>query len=130
MSAINLRNLQRIDDRVTLVLESASQTAVYKFGDDSWQPCEYEGSLHVFHRSEVPKFGWIVINRSNPVNLMELITPGVEIVITEPYILYKNANNVIYCIWFYNLEECKKIGQTIKKFMDTTYYRSLNPDHR
>lgn len=125
MSSINLRTLQRLDDKVTLVLESASQTAVYKFGDDSWQPCEFEGSLHVFHRSEVPKFGWIVINRSNPTNLVELISPGVEIRINEPYLLYKNSNNVIYCIWFYNQNECKKIGQTIHKFMGTTYYKSL-----
>lgn len=128
MSSINLRTLQRIDDRVTLVVESASQTAVYKFGDNNtWQSCEYEGSLHVFHRSEVPKFGWIVINRSNPTNLMELITPGVEIRIQEPYILYKNKDNVIYCIWFYDRIECKKVGQTIQKFMATTYYKSLNP---
>lgn len=127
MSSINLRTLQRIDSRVTLVVESASQTAVYRFGDDNtWQPCEYEGSLHVFHRSEVPKFGWIVINRSNPTNLIELITPGIDLKLKEPYLLYKTTNNVIYCIWFYNPTECKRVCQTIQKFMATTYYKSLN----
>lgn len=128
MNSINLRALQRIDDRVTFLVESASQTAVYKFGNDNtWQPCEFEGSLHVYHRSEEPRFGWIVINRSNPTNLRELITRGVEIKITEPYLLYKNADNVIYCIWFYDVNECKKVSHTIQKFMATTYYKSLNP---
>lgn len=127
MSSINLRTLQRIDDRITLVVESASQTAVYKFGEDkTWRPCEFEGSLHVFHRSEVPKFGWIVINRSNPTNLVEFIKPGIKIDLKEPYLLYKNPENVIYCIWFYNANECKKVCQTIQKFMSTTYYKSLN----
>lgn len=127
MSSINLRTLQRIDPQVTIVVESASSTAVYKFGENNtWQPCEYEGSLHVFHRSETPKFGWIVINRSNPTNLIELITPGIELKLTEPYILYKNPDNVIYCVWFYNPIECRKVCQTIEKFMSTTYYKSMN----
>ena len=129
MDSINLRALQRIDSRVTYLVESASQTAVYKFGsDNTWQPCEFEGSLHVFHRSEEPRFGWIVINRSNPTNLMELLTRGVEVKMTESYLLYKNAKNVIYCIWFYDLNECKRVFQTIEKFMATTYYKSLNPN--
>lgn len=127
MSSINLRTLQRIDNEVTYVVESASQTAVYKFGDnDTWQPYDYEGSLHVFHRSAVPKLGWIVINRTNPTNLMELLTPGVELKMIESYLLYKNTKNDIYCIWFYNKTECKKVYKTIHKFMTTMYYKSLN----
>lgn len=127
MNSINLRALQRIDSQTTFLVESASQTAVYRFENDTWQPCEFEGSLHVYHRSEEPKFGWIVINRSNPTNLMELLTSGVEIKLTEPYLLYKNAENKIYCIWFYDVNECKKVAKTIEKFMATTYYKSLNP---
>lgn len=127
MNDINLRTLQRIDSSVTTLVESASQTAVYKFGNDNtWQPCEFEGSLHVFHRSERPNIGWIVINRTNPTNLIELITPGVELRLKEPYLLYKNRNNVIYCIWFYNSTECKKVCRTIERFMQTTCYKSLN----
>lgn len=125
MNSINLRALQRIDSRVTYLVESASQTAVYKFGDDNtWQPCEFVGALHVFHRSEEPRFGWIVINRSNPTNLIELLTKGVEVKMTEPYLLYKNADNVIYCIWFYDSNECKRVSDTIEKFMATTHYKS------
>lgn len=128
MNSINLRALQRIDSSVTYLVESASQTAVYKFGDDNtWQPCEFEGSLHVFHRSEEPRFGWIVINRSNPTNLMELLTKGVEIQMTAPYLLYKNADNTIYCIWFYDAIECKNVSNTIQKLMATTHNRSSNP---
>jgi len=58
---------------------------------------------------------------------MELLTSGVEIKLTEPYLLYKNAENKIYCIWFYDVNECKKVAKTIEKFMATTYYKSLNP---
>lgn len=127
MSSINLRTLQRIDSSITFVVESASQAAVYKFGDNNkWKSCDYEGSLHVFHRSEQPKFGWIVMNRSNPTNLVELITPGVEIELREPYLLYKNAISDIYCIWFYNTVECRKVYNIIEKFMATPYYKSLN----
>lgn len=109
---MNLAALQRVDSAVTEIVDNASQVALYKFAPATnvWEKTEIEGALFVFAWSKTPSHGFIVMNRLNTTNLLELITPEVEFQTQSPFLLYKSGSG-IYCIWFYDTSECERLGK-------------------
>lgn len=113
---MNLAALQRVDSAVTEILDNASQVALYKFSaaTNGWEKTEIEGALFVFSWSKTPRHGFIVMNRLSTTNLLEVITPDSEFQVQAPYLLYRNSNSGISCIWFYDTKECERIGNVCK----------------
>lgn len=109
---MNLAALQRVDSAVTEIVDNASQVALYRFAPatNGWEKTEIEGSLFIFAWSKTPSHGFIVMNRLNTTNFLEVITPEVEFQTQSPFILYKSASG-IYCIWFYDTSECERVGK-------------------
>lgn len=51
----------------------------------------------------------------NTKNQVEPVTPGLDLQLQEPFLLYKNAKGCIYGIWFYDSEECVRISSMLNK---------------
>lgn len=61
--------------------------------------------------------------RLNTKNQMEPVTPGLDLQLQEPFLLYKNSRGNIYGIWFYDKDECVRISSMLNKLAkdsDTT----------
>lgn len=113
---INLRTLRRVDATIVNIITSATQVAVYKFnnGRNEWERKEIEGSLFVFCKKSAPKYGFLVINRLSTTNMVEPVTQNLDFKLEEPYLLYKNNNGDIFCIWFYDKADCRKVGSSLQ----------------
>jgi mRNA-decapping enzyme 1B len=51
------------------------------------------------------------------------VTPGLDLQLQEPFLLYKNSKGNIYGIWFYDKDECIRISSMLNKLAkesDTT----------
>lgn len=114
--SINLRTLRQIDESISSILLFGGQVAVYKysFGINEWERKEIEGSMFVIERKVIPNYGFIVINRLNTTNMFQLIAHNMDTKVQVPYLLYKNAINEIYCIWFYNEMDCVHVSDKLQ----------------
>lgn len=129
--SINLRALKKIDDNIQEILFSAGQVAIYNFDGDnsSWKRKDIEGPLFFVRRSLQPQHAFVVINRLNTINLVQKINKELETSLQTPYLMYKNAENEIYCVWFYTKEYSvvlnDKISETIDKLKQQTFSNSI-----
>lgn len=118
---INLRSLRQMESTIDQILLNCGQCAVYKFSNTSneWERKEIEGSMFVVHRQTPQQsYAFVVINRLNTTNMLQTIDRNFDINQTVPYLLYKNSQNEIFCIWFYNENDCKNFGQSLQKIID------------
>lgn len=117
---MNLAALQRVDSAVTEIIDNASQVALYKFAPatNGWEKTDIEGALFVFEWSKTPSHGLFVINRLSTTNLLEVITKDVEFQTQSPFLLYKTGSG-IHCIWFYDTEECERVGRLCQSLAST-----------
>jgi len=69
-----------------------------------------EGTLFVYTRSAHPLNGFMIINRLHLNDLIEPINSGLEFQLQDPFLLYRNGRGSIYGIWFYDRDECARIG--------------------
>lgn len=51
----------------------------------------------------------------NTKNQVEPVTPGLDLQLQEPFLLYKNSKGNIYGIWFYDKDECVRISSMLNK---------------
>ena len=53
------------------------------------------------------------MNRLNTNDVIEDITPNLELQSSSPFLLYKNKQNEINGIWFYQAEERESVYKTV-----------------
>lgn len=128
--SINLRALRKIDNQIGEILFSAGQVAIYYYnidensgaetnggegldGDGKWQRKEIEGALFFVRRTSQPEYAFVVINKLNTINLVQKITKDLETSVQLPYLMYKNTESEIYCVWFYDKDQCVILNQKI-----------------
>ncbi|KAL3851955.1 hypothetical protein ACJMK2_015645 [Sinanodonta woodiana] len=58
----------------------------------------------------------MILNRLGLNNLIEPITKDLEFQLQDPFLLYRNAKS-IYGIWFYDKDECAKVGQLMNSLL-------------
>ncbi|XP_054161488.1 mRNA-decapping enzyme 1A-like [Oppia nitens] len=119
-NGINLRSLKQIDRNIDEIISLCGQCAVYKFSKDNaeWERKEIEGSMFIVHRLPPDEYSFVVINRLNTTNMLQTIDRNFDINITLPYLLYKNTLNEIFCIWFYDENDCKKFSQQLNNIIN------------
>ena len=115
---MNLDALQQRDPYITDIVDTASQVALYSFNSKTseWEKTEIEGSLFVYKRSASPTHGFMILNRLGLTNQIEPITKELEFQLQDPFLLYRNSK-AIYGIWFYDQDECARIGQMMNSFL-------------
>jgi len=70
---LSLATLQRNDDSIEEVLETANHVCLYEFqvNANQWKRRDVEGTLFVVKRSSQPRFQLIILNRQSPKNHVE-----------------------------------------------------------
>ena len=118
--SINLRALRKIDDNIKEILFSAGQVAIYYFNIDSeqWKRKEIEGALFFVKRNTQSEYAFVVINKLSTMNLVQRITKDFETNLQLPYLMYKNTENEIYCVWFYDKDNCITLNQKIAEIIE------------
>ncbi|XP_060595922.1 mRNA-decapping enzyme 1B-like isoform X2 [Ruditapes philippinarum] len=58
----------------------------------------------------------MILNRLGLNNLIEPITKDLEFQQQDPFLLYRNAKS-IYGVWFYDKDECKRLGQKLNNYV-------------
>lgn len=118
--SINLRALRKIDDNIQEILFSAGQVAIYYFNldDTQWKRKEIEGALFLVKRGLQPEYSFVVINKLSTINLVQRITKDFETNVQLPYLMYKNTENEIYCVWFYVKDNCVALNEKISDIID------------
>ncbi|XP_052250189.1 mRNA-decapping enzyme 1B-like isoform X2 [Dreissena polymorpha] len=119
---MNLAALQQRDPYITEILDTASQVALYSFNAKSneWEKTSIEGSLFIYERTAAPLKGFMILNRLGLNNLIEPITKDLEFQQQPPFLLYRNAKS-IYGVWFYDKEECKRLGQKLNSYVQAIH---------
>lgn len=116
---MNVAALKRVDPYVKDILETATHVALYTFNaiNNEWEKTNIEGALFVYSRNGEPYNSVLIMNRLNTNNLVEPVTQGLDLQLQEPFLLYRNSRCNIYGIWFYDKEECVRIGAMLNKLI-------------
>ncbi|PSS01601.1 MRNA-decapping enzyme-like protein [Actinidia chinensis var. chinensis] len=116
---LNLTVLQRIDPYIEEILITAAHVTFYEFNIDlnQWSRKDVEGSLFVVKRNTQPRFQFIVMNRRNTDNLVENLLGDFEFELQAPYLLYRNADQEVNGIWFYNRRECEEVANLFNRIL-------------
>ncbi|XP_015112032.1 mRNA-decapping enzyme 1A [Diachasma alloeum] len=116
---MNVAALKRVDPYIRDILETATHVALYTFNADNneWEKTDIEGALFVYSRTGEPYNSILIMNRLNTNNLVEPVTQGLDLQLQEPFLLYRNAKCNIYGIWFYDKDECVRIGSMLNKLV-------------
>ncbi|CAN1772270.1 mRNA-decapping enzyme-like protein [Linum perenne] len=104
---LNLTVLQRMDPFIEEILITAAHGRK-----------DVEGSLFVVKRNAQPRFQFIVMNRRNTENLVENLLGDFEYEIQVPYLLYRNPNQEVNGIWFYNPRECEDVANLFSRILN------------
>ncbi|XP_001601191.1 mRNA-decapping enzyme 1A [Nasonia vitripennis] len=114
---MNVAALKRVDPYVRDILETATHVALYTFNGEKneWEKTDIEGALFVYSRIGEPYNSILIMNRLNTKNQVEPVTPGLDLQLQEPFLLYKNSKGNIYGIWFYDKDECVRISSMLNK---------------
>ncbi|CAN1277515.1 mRNA-decapping enzyme-like protein [Linum perenne] len=118
---LNLTVLQRMDPFIEEILITAAHVTFYEFNIDNsqWGRKDVEGSLFVVKRRNAqPRFQFIVMNRRNTENLVENLLGDFEYEIQVPYLLYRNPNQEVNGIWFYNPRECEDVANLFSRILN------------
>ncbi|KAK3601718.1 hypothetical protein CHS0354_016078 [Potamilus streckersoni] len=115
---MNLAALKQRDPYISDIVDRASHVALYTFNakTNEWEKTSVVGSLFVYKRSAFPVNGFMILNRLGLNNLIEPITKDLEFQLQDPFLLYRNAKS-IYGIWFYDKDECAKVGQLMNSLL-------------
>ncbi|XP_015432355.1 PREDICTED: mRNA-decapping enzyme 1B isoform X2 [Dufourea novaeangliae] len=116
---MNVAALKRVDPYVKDILGTATHVALYTFNavNNEWEKTDIEGALFVYSRNGEPYNSVLIMNRLNTNNLVEPVTQGLDLQLQEPFLLYRNSRCNIYGIWFYDKEECVRIGAMLNKLV-------------
>jgi len=116
----NLTVLQRIDCHVEEILATAGHVTLYDFNMElsQWSRKDVEGPLFVVKRRTQPRFQFIVMNRRSAENLVEDLLSDFEYEINLPYLLYRNANQEVIGIWFYDPRECDEVVKLFSRILN------------
>jgi len=105
---------------VRRVLLSCVHVALYDFDESkqAWARTQFEGSLHLVERSVDPRYQLVLLNKLNPENKVEDITPDFQIQNLDPYMLYKNKVGDTHGVWFYNASDREAVCNFINSLED------------
>ncbi|KAK1375751.1 mRNA-decapping enzyme-like protein [Heracleum sosnowskyi] len=126
---LNLTVLQRMDPYIEQILITAAHVTFYAFDIhlNQWSRKDVEGSLFVVKRNTHPQFQFVVMNRRNTENLVENLLGDFEFEVQVPYLLYRNADQEVNGIWFYNSHECEDVANLFTRILNTYAKIPLKP---
>jgi mRNA-decapping enzyme 1B len=122
----NLKILRKTDPAVAGILGKAAHTAVYSFKQETstWERKDTEGPFFIVERrpsqAKPSRFGMMILNRLNATNFVQPIHRGVQISVSDPYVIIQTKSEVLG-FWFQNAEERNTITGLIQKSLQFAY---------
>lgn len=118
-SEVNENAIRRVDPLVKDLVDSATHVALYSFEapKNEWELTNIQGAFFVYSRVEEPHYSMFIMNRSSPENLIEPIVKELDLQSQYPFLLYKTKKGLIYGIWFYNQEDCRRISDLLERLV-------------
>lgn len=114
-----VRSIRRIDPDIVEIIASATQAVLYTFNrsTEQWEKTDTEGALFIYRRNQGPRHSLMIMNRLNITNVSEHVVKDFECWVQEPFLLYKNAKNQIFGLWFFDNKECARITTVLKSLI-------------
>ncbi|UYV75144.1 DCP1A [Cordylochernes scorpioides] len=104
------------EEAIVRLSDELTQCHTSEAGCPSCTPVGHVSNRRLWGRSQAPQHGFIIMNRLNVNNLVESITPDLQLQQQSPFILYrKGPQGTINGIWFYDEEVCTRISQLFVK---------------
>jgi len=112
----NMKVLRRLDKDIHNIGFTATHVTVYKFSTEAnkWERAEIEGTLFVVDRKALPTHRFVIMNRLGPNNLVEDLGAAFEFEQNDEFFLYKNVQNEVRGLWFYEDQERQSFSKFIK----------------
>lgn len=125
---MNLAAIKKTDPYAKEIIESSAHVAFYTFNStlENWEKTDVEGALFIYSRNAEPFQSIFINNRLNTNSFVEPITASLELQPQRPFILYRNERSRIRGFWFYNNDECDRIGEFIRKLIEDCNDRKEN----
>ncbi|XP_063695481.1 mRNA-decapping enzyme 1B [Culicoides brevitarsis] len=116
---MNIVAINRVDPYVKNIVDSSAHVAFYTFNADTseWEKTDIEGALFIYSRNAEPFHSIFINNRLNTNSLVEPITGQIDLQSQPPFLLYRNERSKIRGFWFYNSNECDRIGDLLKRLI-------------
>lgn len=93
-----------------------------------WERKNIEGSLFIVKRRRDPRFQIIVLNRMSVDNLVEnILGDSFAYELSKPYIMYRNDENIIHGIWFFEERECDVVSNLLTRILATYQPEPVRP---
>lgn len=112
---MNLAAIKKVDPYAKDIVDTSSHVAFYTFNADhnEWEKTDVEGAFFIYSRNAQPFHSIFINNRINTTSFVEPITSQLELQSQPPFLLYRNERSRIRGFWFYNSEECDRIGNIV-----------------
>ncbi|XP_053966930.1 mRNA-decapping enzyme 1B [Anastrepha ludens] len=112
---MNLAAIKKVDPYAKDIVDTSPHVAFYTFNAEhnEWEKTDVEGAFFIYSRNAQPFHSIFINNRINTTSFVEPITSQLEIQSQPPFLLYRNERSRIRGFWFYNSEECDRIGTVV-----------------
>ncbi|KAL1411667.1 hypothetical protein Q8F55_002632 [Vanrija albida] len=116
--ATNLRAVQRADNALAEILDTATYTVIYHYGDDRWIKQKQEGSMFVVRRTKAPEYALFLLNRAAIKNVTIPLVPGemkAKVIDASMLQVSRRGEKAPYGIWFADSADVQRFADTILK---------------
>ncbi|XP_067633427.1 mRNA-decapping enzyme 1 [Eurosta solidaginis] len=112
---MNLAAIKKVDPYAKDIVDTSPHVAFYTFNAEhnEWEKTDVEGAFFIYSRNAQPFHSIFINNRINTTSFVEPITNKLELQSQPPFLLYRNERSRIRGFWFYNSEECERIGPIV-----------------
>ncbi|CAD7013036.1 unnamed protein product [Ceratitis capitata] len=128
---MNLAAIKKVDPYAKDIVDSSSHVAFYTFNAEhnEWEKTDVEGAFFIYSRNAQPFHSIFINNRINTTPFVEPITSQLELQSQPPFLLYRNERSRIRGFWFYNSEECDRIGTIVGSLLQKVDTRALSNEN-
>ncbi|TIA91100.1 hypothetical protein E3P99_01248 [Wallemia hederae] len=116
IATLGVSILHADDEAVQDILDGTSYAVLYSFVEGvGWKKEMVEGSMFIFTRSVVPRYGLFILNRSGPDNFITLFTGTDDLQLTGDYIIFRPADeDAIWGVWVFDASHRPRIAKCIE----------------
>ncbi|KAG9092091.1 hypothetical protein FS749_016010 [Ceratobasidium sp. UAMH 11750] len=114
--AWNLKVIQRHDPDILCIWDQVSYVMLMQYSSSGWAKTAVEGSLFLFDRRGLPRYGFFILNRSSSQNYIHLLTAEDNLEVQESYVIFRakgSKDAPVLGLWAGDPDHRKHLGNTL-----------------
>ncbi|KAG8743629.1 hypothetical protein FRC12_015005 [Ceratobasidium sp. 428] len=114
--AWNLKVIQRHDPDILCIWDQVSYVMLMQYSSTGWAKTSVEGSLFLFDRRGLPRYGFFILNRSASQNYIHLLTAEDNLEVQESYVIFRakgSKDAPVLGLWAGDPDHRKHLGDTL-----------------